>query len=215
MFATPGQSVTIPLEITSRGNERLISLSLEYDMALLGVPTSAACGLDAANCTVTLDRLQSGRVGIAFTLATPLDAGVREFARITFPTFINTAPDTPISMGDLPIARTVRDGNGDPLPSFYQAGVVTFSPVPVVGSTVSGKVLAPGGVGLGNVVVRLIAPDTTSRTTTTGPFGIYTFENVPNGFTYTLTVASKRFRYEPRRVTVNSNLTNIDLISLQ
>ena len=107
--ATPGQNVIIPLEITSRGNEQRISLSLSYDIALLGVPTTAVCGSGAAGCTVSLDRRQPGRVGLIFTRAMPLDAGRREFARITFPTFINTAPSTPISVGDLPIARATTN----------------------------------------------------------------------------------------------------------
>lgn len=81
--------------------------------------------------------------------------------------------------------------------------------------SVSGRVTTPHGQGLRNAAVTITGSDGTTRTVSTSSFGIYRFENIANGPTYTLTVASKRYRFSPRVVQVSGDLTNVDLVGLE
>ncbi|MEQ1606171.1 MAG: carboxypeptidase regulatory-like domain-containing protein [Pyrinomonadaceae bacterium] len=81
--------------------------------------------------------------------------------------------------------------------------------------SVSGRVTTPTGLGLRNAVVSLIDPQNVRRTATTSSFGIYTFSNIPAGVTYIVSVGSKRYRFAPQTITINSNLSNVDFVGLE
>ena len=81
--------------------------------------------------------------------------------------------------------------------------------------SLSGRVTTPGGLGLRNAVVSLTDSLGVMRTATTSSFGLYSFGDVPVGGTYTITVASRRYRFTPRTLAVNNNLTNIDFVGLE
>lgn len=86
---------------------------------------------------------------------------------------------------------------------------------PVTNVTISGRVTTPTGLGLRNAIVSLIDPQGIRRIATTSSFGIYTFEMVATGQTYTMTVGSKRYRFAPQFVSVQGTLTNIDFTGLE
>jgi len=81
--------------------------------------------------------------------------------------------------------------------------------------TVSGRVTTPGGQNLRNAVVSIIDPQGVRRTATTSSFGIYSFDSVRTGDTYTLTVASKRYRFTPKVLQIDTALTNVDFVGLE
>ena len=83
------------------------------------------------------------------------------------------------------------------------------------GTTLSGRVLTPSGQALRNAAVSLITPAGQRRTATTSSFGLFSFADVPNGATYTITVASKRYRFAPRIVSVTGNANLGDLVGLE
>ncbi len=85
--------------------------------------------------------------------------------------------------------------------------------VPV--ATISGRVTTPSGQNLRNAVVTLIDSSNARRTATTSSFGLYSFDNVPTGGAYTMTVASKRYRFSARNVQITGNLTGIDFVGLE
>lgn len=76
---------------------------------------------------------------------------------------------------------------------------------------ISGRVFGADGRGLANVRVYLSSPSGVPKTTTTSSFGYYSFENTPEG-DYTISVASRRFRFTPRPIQLINNLTDVDLI---
>ncbi len=90
-----------------------------------------------------------------------------------------------------------------------------FGPTANISVTVSGRVLTPTGQALRNAVVTLISQEGNRQTATTSSFGLFSFANVPNGASYTVTIASKRFRFTPRQVQVNGNLALGDLVGLE
>lgn len=81
--------------------------------------------------------------------------------------------------------------------------------------SISGRVTTPGGQNLRNAVVSLIDSNGVRRTATTSSFGLYSFEGVRTGETYTLTVGSKRYRFSPRVLPVDAALANVDFVGLE
>ena len=70
--------------------------------------------------------------------------------------------------------------------------------------------VTPAGLGVRNAAVSLTGSDGIARTVTTGSFGIYSFNNLSGGTAYTISVSSKRYRFSPRIVQVDADLTNVD-----
>lgn len=82
-------------------------------------------------------------------------------------------------------------------------------------ASITGRVFTPAGSALRNAQVFLINPEGIRTSATTSSFGVYTFNNVRTGVTYTMTVSSKRYRFSPGSVPVNGNLTGVDFVGLE
>lgn len=80
---------------------------------------------------------------------------------------------------------------------------------------ISGRVTTPSGLGLRNAIVSITDPQGVRRTATTSSFGIYSFANVQTGFTYILSVSSKRYRFAAQTIPINGNLANVDFVGLE
>lgn len=71
----------------------------------------------------------------------------------------------------------------------------------VEGPPISGRVRTPSGLGLRNAIVSLINPQTGERrTATSSSFGFFLFEDVLPLRTYTIEVASRRYRFTPQAI---------------
>ena len=81
---------------------------------------------------------------------------------------------------------------------------------------VSGRVTTPDGRGLRNASVS-ISDDAGHllRTVSTGSFGYYRFENVDAGHNYIIRVASLRYRFATRLVSVQDELADINFVGLE
>ena len=91
-----------------------------------------------------------------------------------------------------------------------------FSGTPIEpGATVSGQVFDPEGRGLRNALVTISNAQGFVRNVTTIAFGLYSFEGIPMGSSYTLRVTSKRFRFALRSVFVDGSLSGINFIGAQ
>lgn len=108
-------------------------------------------------------------------------------------------------------AGTTSTGGAFQLSGGFWGGVAA----PVTSVSISGRVTTPGGQGLRNAVVSLIDAQGIRRTATTSSFGIYSFDMITTGQTYTMTVGSKRYRFAPQFVPVQGTLTNIDFMGLE
>ena len=84
---------------------------------------------------------------------------------------------------------------------------------PAANVTISGRVFTSDGLtGLRNAGVTLTDPQGVVRTVTTSSFGFYTFDNVAPGFSYTIRIVSRRFRFQPRVVVPTGNLTDVNFV---
>jgi hypothetical protein len=76
--------------------------------------------------------------------------------------------------------------------------------------TITGRVLMSDGRGATNAEVRITDDAGVSRTVTTGRNGRFAFDNLASGKTYVLSALSRRFSYEPKVISVNDDLTDVD-----
>lgn len=79
--------------------------------------------------------------------------------------------------------------------------------------SISGRVMTKSGNGVLNAIVQLTDQQGTTRTVRTSAFGYYRFDDVPVGENYVIGVASKRFTFTPRAITVTDELDNVDLVA--
>ena len=86
---------------------------------------------------------------------------------------------------------------------------------PVANVTVSGRVLTSDGRGLRNATVSITDSNGVSRIATTSSFGFFSFDNVSAGQAYTFRIFSRFFRFQPRTVQINDNLTLADFMGLE
>jgi hypothetical protein len=95
----------------------------------------------------------------------------------------------------------------------FNGAVHAFAMVPVTTTSVGGRILTAGGVGISNARVTISGGNLPSPvTTTTSPFGWYNFAGLQGGATFTITVQAKRssFAQSTRTVTPSGNVTTFD-----
>ncbi|MEQ1604281.1 MAG: carboxypeptidase regulatory-like domain-containing protein [Pyrinomonadaceae bacterium] len=81
--------------------------------------------------------------------------------------------------------------------------------------SISGRVTTPGGQGLRNAVVSMTDSQGVRRMATTSSFGLYSFSDIPPGQSYTISVSSRRYRFAPRTLVIDNDLTGIDFTGLE
>jgi hypothetical protein len=91
---------------------------------------------------------------------------------------------------------------------FWAADFLAPTAAPV---SISGRVLSSNGQPLHLARVILTAGDGSMRSATTNTFGFYSIDGLGAGQTYILTAMAKGFAFAPRVVTLNEDLTGIDL----
>ncbi|MEZ5424294.1 MAG: carboxypeptidase-like regulatory domain-containing protein [Pyrinomonadaceae bacterium] len=79
---------------------------------------------------------------------------------------------------------------------------------------VSGQVVDTFGSGVSGATVMLMSATGERSVARTSPFGYFAFEDVESGATYIVNVSSKRYRFEPRSVTVGDNIDDLRLTAL-
>ena len=77
-------------------------------------------------------------------------------------------------------------------------------------ANVSGRVLTPSGAVLRGALVVLTKQNGETVTVFTNPFGYYNFANLPVNETAVMEVNSKRYRYEPRSLTLVGDLAGFN-----
>ncbi len=133
VVASPGGTVTLPIELDSLGNEGGLSFSINFNTAILSNPT-AVLGTGApagSSITTNSNEVGLGRFGVlldsgdVFTVSPP----AREAIRITFNVAAN-APNgsTPITFGDSPIIRSFSDGFGNTIFGSHVNGAISIAP---------------------------------------------------------------------------------------
>jgi glucose/arabinose dehydrogenase len=112
--------------------------------------------------------------------------------------------------------RAISGFGEDEAGEIYVVGLGgTIDRITLAQVSVSGRVSTPSGQGLRNAIVILTDAQGVRRTATTSSFGIYQFDDVATGQTYTLSVSSKRYRFTPRIENISNQVSNIDFVGLE
>lgn len=127
----PGNTVIIPIELVSQGDENALVFSLTFDPMVLSNPT-VALGADASSASFEFNPNQSasGRLGLLLALPAGQSflAGVRRILNITFTiSAMTTANSTPIEFGNQPLAQEVSNASAELLPASFVGGMVLIT----------------------------------------------------------------------------------------
>ncbi len=80
--------------------------------------------------------------------------------------------------------------------------------------SLAGRVLTSTGSGLRNAIVTLRGPNDLVRVAPTSSMGYYSFDELDGG-PYTVTVASRRYRFDMKDIELTASLSTFDLIGLE
>lgn len=76
--------------------------------------------------------------------------------------------------------------------------------------SVGGRVLTARGFGVSRARIILTDSNGSMRTATTNSFGFYRIEEVVTGQTYIVSVSAKGYLFQPRVLTINDEIANLD-----
>lgn len=114
------------------------------------------------------------------------------------------------------IGQAVAGNTARQSPFAITSGFFNFSASPTSAQvSVSGRVKTAQGLNLRGARVILTDSQGNSRISLTSAFGFYLFSDIRAGETVVLQVISKRYQFEPRVISINGQLTDVDFIALQ
>ncbi|MEQ1643028.1 MAG: LamG-like jellyroll fold domain-containing protein [Pyrinomonadaceae bacterium] len=124
---TPGQNLSLPVVIESLGNERTVSFSMNYDINPFANNPTATCGASVPGCAISYDNSMPGKLGVTVTTAAPIAAGQVEIARVNLSSLSTNQSNSPITFGDMPTARVIKNVANDTLAAEYVNGLIVFA----------------------------------------------------------------------------------------
>ena len=138
---------------------------------------------------------------------------------ITFPTvlasnipntgsFVFTVPDVSTTKGRIRVRE--YDFNS---PSGVSTSDIVIASASNVG--IAGQVLTPAGLGLRNAVVYLTDSSGTRISTSTSSMGFFSFPGVALGENITVSVNSRRYRFETRNVLTSATLGPVNFVGIE
>lgn len=105
---------------------------------------------------------------------------------------------------------TVKATDTDGMGGVQQYTMMVLAPT-AASVSVSGRVLTAEGMPLKNATVVITNTNGDSRTALTSSFGYYRFDDVEVGHSYVVSVSSKRYQFEPRIISVQEEILELDL----
>lgn len=199
------------------GGNRNVTIELLNDRRAVGGALMRSAAFDSGQARGVLG---GGTFSpVAITAGTTYFIGFRNIGGIG----INSTSDGPAincgaclyldNAGSVEGQYQVRGGSNQP--SVVDQPILRLIGTQSASATVSGRVVSPTGIVLRNVVVSVTNSLGVRRSATTSSFGVFSISGVATGQTYTITAASKRYRFAPIVMTINSDLTLSDLIGLE
>lgn len=212
---SPGQQVTVSIEIDAEGDEAGVGFTVSYDPTKLSNPL-VQLGTGMQGATLIPNTMTVGKVGVAATyIGNTIQAGTRQVFTIRFDVAANAAPgQTPLMFtGAPPVVNRVSSVTAQPLTTTFADGFVTILAPTAASVVVAGQVLSATGQPVPNAKVFLTNELGVKRQALTNAFGYYGFEDVTVGETYIISAVAKRYTFTPRVITLNEELTSLNLVA--
>jgi hypothetical protein len=128
--ATPGGSLSVPIELAAQGDENALGFTLTFDRNVLSNP-QAALGADAPGAVLNQNPNQVGQGRYAITLSLPAGQrfaiGARRVAVVSFTVAAGAMTITEIGFADQPVLREVVDVSARFLSTAFKPGAVVIA----------------------------------------------------------------------------------------
>jgi len=132
----------------------------------------------------------------------------------TIPTGVNGCGVAPFNVDQRGAFRPT-DSNNDTVAA-CEKGSIELLPPSAATASLSGRVTTVDGRGINNAIMSISGGSLAApRFVRTGSFGYFTFDDLPTGETYVVTINSKRYTFTvPTRVIqVNDNVEGVDFVA--
>ena len=212
LIVTPADDeVLVPVSVDGAANRGIISyeFDLRYDPSVIqpqanpvDLAGTASRALSAATNAET-----PGLLKVVVFGPTPIDAdGI--LLNLKF-----TAVGAPGTASPLTWER-IMFNEGDPEVTTTE-GKIELSTATPNQAEVSGRLLTPFGAGVQNALVTLTDTNGQTRTVKSNSFGIYRFDGLQTGQTYTISVNAGRYKFTPLAVSITGQSAAADIIAEQ
>ena len=217
-----GQTVTVPINVDTSGDETNYTFSLSYDSSKLKNPVVSIGELSG---DVVYNTSTAGEIGFSVTYFNGANGSIsgvtnKTLVNVTFTVAANVLPgDVNLNLTDTLVRRQVAGVDPDqslPQPVFTNGTLNIVGPTAAAVS-VSGRVLTQTGRGIKNVMIALTDSAGNTRIILTGSFGYYRFNEVRLGDTYTITARAKRFSFMQNTIvqSVTEDRSDLNFIAIQ
>ena len=209
MVAEPDKRVTIPIGIQGAPNKGIIAYEFEltYDPAVIQpmADTVELSGTASRDLTAVANPQKPGSLRVAVFGTMPINEnGI--LLNLKF-----TAVGAPGSVSPLKWeSLLLNEGNPRVLPVDGQVELSAAAPNQ---AEISGRLLSGYGEGISGTHVTLTDANGSRRTILSNGFGAFRFGGLDLGETYTISVASRRWRFTPLTVSVVDQAANVDMIA--
>lgn len=214
--AAPGNKATIFVDLDSLGDEVGTSFTLNFDAGILGNPVVELGDRASGDTVLSTNASRAAEGKIAVLIDSSKAIGINRLAKVTFDVSpAAKAGASAISFSSALARRSISDVDSNQLSSVFENGAVNISGPSAGVFSISGRVLSPDGRGVRNAAVTIVDRSGNARTATTSSFGYYSFAEVAAGSSYTVSVASRQFRFASRTVQVADNVSDLDFVGLE
>ncbi len=111
-----------------------------------------------------------------------------------------------LSSSGVSLDQTLGQDGDKPVPAAFVRQATFVS--------ISGRATTPAGLALRNVIVSVFDGTTKVRSATTSSFGVYSLNGLVTG-SYTIQVASKRYRFSPQTIQLSTSINGVDFVGVE
>lgn len=217
-----GQTVTVPINVDTTGDEAGYTFSISFDQTKL-TATNVTIGNLGGDVLFNINNTD-GTIGFSvtsFSGGTIAAVNNGTLVNVTFTVAANATPGTTnINFTDNPARRKVSGTDPNtPLPQpTFTNGTVTITGPTAATTTISGRILSAEGIGLANATVSLLDAKTgQTMTATSNEEGYYNFGNIEVGKDYIISPSVKGYAFSPasKYFSLIDGLTDVDFKAMR
>ena len=165
---------------------------------------AGAAGL-SAQCNVSPD----GKLRVSISGVTPISGG----GTLIKLSFKSDPLASPGDLSPLTFSNVFFENNLGELENAPADGLVRLLSPSAANTSFGGQTLTADGRGIRGATVLLTAANGETRTAISSDLGYFRFDNVEAGQNYIVSVASKRFTFASRVITVTDEIGSVDLVA--
>jgi hypothetical protein len=212
-----GNKLLLGINLDAQGDEAGIGFTLNFDPAVLSLPTNISLGSGAAGSTLTANALDAadGKLGILLDRDPnqPFPAGITQIVRIEFTIAPGSPSTTNMSFGNGDVAEEMVGAAANVLMSSFSPSLVSLSGPTSAAVALEGVVLNIGREPISNARVVVTGSDGTTTTALTNPYGRFRIERLAAGRFYTVSTFAKNRTFDQVGVTMTDDVSGFEIIA--